>query len=382
MATRKLANKAACRILGPLLLATAFARAQLPPPPNREVDCSNAYAMAYSSVLTGSCMKSVGPCHEECQKLISAAMLKCKDVRFNQTDPETNKTESFPFDAMMLPNLQRLGPPTCDYHLGYKSCESTCSISDAKTQLAGCIMPNRQGSPVFTSCDQPCLGKYLGFKDQCAGCGDIFIKKFLADGASSIVECQTSCTNVTGRLTQLCCPRDDPAEDNSTECDDQNIPVVPDADSACCAAVKKSALSVCPSAFYDIKSPTLPRWGEVYEQCLCAGVESGCQAVAQLKEAAEAARPDPTPRPSPSPNTPWAWNKDKKTISIPAEALIATGLVCAVMLVAVVALALSKKRQRGELGDSLFIDTADGSGARTTAVYDIQAEGSATTFVA
>ena len=38
--------------------------------------------------------------------------------------------------------------------------------------------------------------------------------------------------------------------------------------------------------------------------------------------------------------------------------------------------------QRGELGDSLFIDTADGSGARTTAVYDIQAEGSATTFVA
>ena len=212
--------------MGPLLLATAFARAQLPPPPNREVDCSNAYAMAYSSVLTGSCMKSVGPCHEECQKLISAAMLKCKDVRFNQTDPETNKTESFPFDAMMLPNLQRLGPPTCDYHLGYKSCESTCSISDAKTQLAGCIMPNRQGSPVFTSCDQvshppvrsvlgcgvshrhfvpiahplpstrclqPCLGKYLGFKDQCAGCGDIFIKKFLADGASNAgPECSLS----------------------------------------------------------------------------------------------------------------------------------------------------------------------------------------------
>ena len=60
--------------------------------------------------------------------------------------------------------------------------------------------------------------------------------------AGSIVECQTSCTNVTGRLTQLCCPRDDPAEDNSTECDDQNIPVVPDADSAWCGLQLQSSL--------------------------------------------------------------------------------------------------------------------------------------------
>ena len=65
---------------------------------------------------------------------------------------------------------------------------------------------------------------------------------------------------MTGRLTQLCCPRDDPAEDNSTECDDQNIPVVPDADSAWCGLQLQSSLCFLhphPGAFSAERTPCI-----------------------------------------------------------------------------------------------------------------------------
>ena len=385
-------TRAACKVVAVGCLL-AVAGAQIPPPPDQKTECTLAYTEAFGAAVSGVCSSSMGKeCTRECQEKLTKALTLCKDVKTNTTDPETNKTVEVPFDEQVVQSLTKLGPPSCDYHLGYLSCGDDCSIKNATMTLGKCASFFMTiGFQKFESCSAECMEKFYGFQERCAGCKDPLVKSFLEDAAAgqpyqqqpdasklSVVTCDTGCENVTERLTRLCCPADSVNDtsdggENSYECDENNVPVTPEPGSPCCRAVQAAALDVCPSQFYDLDSVDLPPWGVTYEACLCSGVTTGCPAVEDLREAATAAQPKP--RPSPSPDQPWHYNKDDKSITLPFEVLIAGAIVSAVLLMAVIALALSKKTMKTATESSVFIDT------KGTTIYDIPVD-APTSFVA
>eukprot|EP01043_Picozoa_sp_COSAG02_P064001 COSAG02_NODE_9230_length_2283_cov_1.328297_1_plen_702_part_10 len=227
------------------------------PEPEAEL-CTDSYRAVIESVTkSGPCVSRVACTPDDppggCQSQINTMLAACKDQVYNTTDPETGSTMTRAFDQQASEALQKLGLGHCDFHEGYESCDSTCTIPYAIKTLGTCAKwfmsfdfqgfckPNG-GDPASVGCDNlgpeggcsaECMDKFFDFQDRCTYCEDPIVQNFLRKASSGTLgtrvtdfcdhppclgaaTCMTGCDNITDRVLRTCCST------QSNECDQNN----------------------------------------------------------------------------------------------------------------------------------------------------------------
>eukprot|EP01047_Picozoa_sp_COSAG01_P073674 COSAG01_NODE_12083_length_1803_cov_3.156151_1_plen_422_part_00 len=391
--------------------------------------CCDAYSQLIMTFFSGSCAGTV--CPVACQSAVDKMLRACENQVMNVTESDGRVVRRH-MDEQFVESLAKLGyTDNCSW--GFSGCDAGCTHSYLQSSLHGCAKigenleflglcsgpgagtdlgpspqpgcatdlsvcgPGQNPQCTESGCTAKCIQKLWTLEDQCRGCTEKRIRRFLTravagigDASGSVnspvlsgITCSASCTNIGGRLRRVCCPA------NSTECNKQDaFPAVCYGDGVCKEAVLVAALHMCPKEFLN-SSDLLG----LYDDCSgcddCSDAESRVEAAARCGEHGSVIphssgkcncshgftgdvcdRPPPEPEPEPEPEAPSSSPPGKTGNSKVPYVIGGVVLLVGVLAIAVTALVFGRRKaSKKALAQQDALAPLQISGADETRVY-------------